>query len=700
MTIEGTAMSELLNPALKLLQAGKPVFPVNRLNKRPHVQWKEFQTRLPGREEVQTWWTLWPEASIGMATGRLSGLLVIDTDSAQSTQLFEAEFPEVCATLQVQTSRGKHFYFIYEDGVRIDAGKLLGPEIDIRGQGGFVIVPPSIHAQETVYRWLNKNKPSQLPEALRVRLLVSSESTKRSVETVQETIHEGQRNASLTSLAGSMRRRGMSEASIQAALQEENRIRCNPPLSGSEVEAIAKSVARYPAAHTREHLTPKSLCGNELGVTCSRDEEEERSPLDCFPVAFPEAAWSGLFGHWRDVVAPCTEAPLEFLWSSFLVNVGLMLGRNVWIESPQPLYPNFYVLLLGQTGDARKSTALWLARQLLKRLDDDIEIVTGIVSTEGLFECLAKHDDTRALGYVDELRSLLSVGRRQGTRDLLPKLNSLIYCPDYETIDRRKDPTTIVRPFFSLIAATAQDYVADLITDLELSGGMLNRFLMVAGDEQPPKAIVKAPSEQEWTGIAARVKQVLDRGHEPRRMEWSPEAKDLWTEFYVSWRTVRRGWDIKSQSLTARIQEHIQKIAVVYSTLAGEATITAPTLATAITIGEWLEKTILRLFENVGLDTFSKAELTVLKIVRDRKRIPRRSLQQIVSKKGINGKLFGEVLKSLEANGHIIEVSEPTPSGQYSKIVAYVSGNTQHLTSGVSSEKVLGVPANNHAEAV
>jgi len=84
---------------------------------------------------------------------------------------------------------------------------------------------------------------------------------------------------------------------------------------------------------------------------------------------------------------------------------------------------------------------------------------------------------------------------------------------------------------------------------------------------------------------------------------------------------------------------------------------------------------------------FSKAELTVLKIVRERKRIPRRTLQQIVSKRGINGKIFGEVLKSLEANGHIIEFQETTPSGQTSKIVAHVPGNTQHLTSSESSEK-------------
>jgi hypothetical protein len=175
-------------------------------------------------------------------------------------------------------------------------------------------------------------------------------------------------------------------------------------------------------------------------------------------------------------------------------------------------------------------------------------------------------------------------------------------------------------------------------------------------------------------------------------MNWSPEAKELWTDFYVQWRTARKAWDIKSQSLTARIQEHIQKIAVVYSTLAGESDISAPTLVTAIAIGEWLETTTLRLFENVGLDPFSKAELTVLKIVKHRQRIPRRTLQQLVSKKRINGKLFGDVLKSLDANGHIVEFPETTPSGQVSKIVAYVPRNSQHLGRNEASEKGVGVP--------
>ena len=74
---------------------------------------------------------------------------------------------------------------------------------------------------------------------------------------------------------------------------------------------------------------------------------------------------------------------------------------------------------------------MWLAAELLRHIgEDDVEILTGIVSSEGIFERLAKAEGIRALGYADEFRSLLSVAKRKGTQDILPKLNSLYYCPD------------------------------------------------------------------------------------------------------------------------------------------------------------------------------------------------------------------------------------------------------------------------------
>ena len=516
-------MNEFLHAALAYVARGFSVIPIQWRDKKPLCAWQEYQGRRATEDQIAAWWFESPDANLGIVTGTVSGLVVIDLDTSGAKDKLKELVPgfDFTTVPRSRTGQGWQLFFNHP-GVAIPNRAGIIPGLDVRGNGGYVVVPPSIHPNGKQYRWevpINDELPTLPAELYRLISTRANETTKGPAQPIEASILEGQRNAALTSLAGTMRRRGMSESAILAALQEENRTRCDPPLSDQDVVAIAKSVARYPPTPSREHPAPKSFYANELGVTCSDDAPEKLSPVDCDPVPFPEAAWSGLFGLWRDIVGPCTEAPLEFLWSSFLVSVGLILGRNVWIESPQPLYPNFYVLLLGQTGDARKSTALWLARQLIRRLGDDIEIISGIVSTEGLFERLAKHDDTRALGYVDEFRSLLSVGRRQSTRDLLPKLNSLLYCPDQETIDRRKDPTTVIRPFFSLIAATAQDYVADLISDIELSGGMLNRFLMIAGDEQSPKAIVYAPTDQEWSGIANRLQKVRDRYTEPRRMD-------------------------------------------------------------------------------------------------------------------------------------------------------------------------------------
>jgi len=575
-----------LDSAINLLRSSKPVFPAcwtkdgaciphgpkcEHPGKRPLVSWKVYQDRLPTEEEVTECWTRWPDANIGMATGHLSGLLVVDCDSAEATNHFLEAHPEARHTFQVQTGRdgAKHFYFQFEEGIRNDAGKLLGLGIDIRGEGGFVVVPPSIHANGNPYRWLNKNKPLSLPFKLKEILVNRSKDGKPSNDLAQpvgEKISDHQRNVTLTSLAGTMRRRGMSESAILAALREENATKCDPPLEENEVRAIAKSVAKYPPAGNREHLSSTTTRGKVLGVPVDVEEEEESESISC--PKFPEAAWSGLFGQWRDIVAPCTEAAFEYLWAAFLLTTGLALGRNVWIENPRPLYPNFYVLLLGRSGDSRKSTVLWFAAELLRQIGEDVEILTGIVSTEGLFERLAKAKETKALGYADEFRALLSVAKRKGTQDILPKLNSLYYCPEREGIDRREKSTVVIRPFFSLITATPQEYVEDLLGHLEVAGGTINRFLIVSGDEQAPKAIVTPPSSDAWESIAAPIRSIRDRwASSPQHMVLHPEAKELWKEFYVEWKTMRQGWKTRNANLSARTSEHILKISPVYSGL-------------------------------------------------------------------------------------------------------------------------------------
>lgn len=123
--------------------------------------------------------------------------------------------------------------------------------IDVRSTGGYVVMPPSIVAG-VKYKWVKEGQLSSWPQAAQVfqaQRLKQRTETSRSTDT---TIPEGRRNAELTSVAGTMRRRGLEVVEIEAALHAVNANRCAPPLSEHEVIEIARSVGRYPASDRSE----------------------------------------------------------------------------------------------------------------------------------------------------------------------------------------------------------------------------------------------------------------------------------------------------------------------------------------------------------------------------------------------------------------------------------------------------------------
>lgn len=100
---------------------------------------------------VASWWTTWPDANVGVATGAVSGIDVVDLDLAKgdtpagrtTLAALEHQYGEF-NTLSVATgSGGVHLYFAHRDGVGCSAGRL--PGIDVRGDGGYVVAPPSVH---------------------------------------------------------------------------------------------------------------------------------------------------------------------------------------------------------------------------------------------------------------------------------------------------------------------------------------------------------------------------------------------------------------------------------------------------------------------------------------------------------------------------------------------------------------------------
>ena len=129
--------------------AGLRVFPVKTRDKVPTIAWKQFQDRAPTAEELDLWDA--SASNVGVVCGAPSGIVVLDVDSPEAQELVDGLGLPVTPT--VQTARGLHYYFRHpgyeiRNGVRIGGAKL-----DVRGDGGYVVGPGSIHAVGARYKW-------------------------------------------------------------------------------------------------------------------------------------------------------------------------------------------------------------------------------------------------------------------------------------------------------------------------------------------------------------------------------------------------------------------------------------------------------------------------------------------------------------------------------------------------------------------
>ena len=185
--------------ALSYLKLGFSIFPTK--GKKPLVEWEKYQHEKPTEDQVIQWWDKWPDADIGTVTGAISGIIVVDIDGG--------EVPQLPPTAVSQTSPGHFQYFFKHPRFPIrNSAKIVGSNIDIRGDGGFVVLPPSKHfnketgVQDFTYKWLISPEDggfADLPTWLLEKL-----KSKKSTEEAASGSEEGSRNTDSTILIGSL----------------------------------------------------------------------------------------------------------------------------------------------------------------------------------------------------------------------------------------------------------------------------------------------------------------------------------------------------------------------------------------------------------------------------------------------------------------------------------------------------------------
>lgn len=250
-------------------RCGVPVFPV-RGTRGNACDCGDVQCASPGKhpltknglkdatmdeKQIREWWTKWPNANIGMPTGTASMLWVADLDLPDGERSFAKLIEEYGAlpetAIQKTGSGGRQYFFAWTDGIR-NSAKRLGPDIDVRGEGGYVVLPPSRHVTGRNYEWIKDHDLGALgftdaPEWLTALVLDISKTAPATNGTHPEAhIPSGQRNDTLYRLARSLRTKRLKQEAVLAALLSENRLVCSPPLTDSEVENIVANAFKQP----------------------------------------------------------------------------------------------------------------------------------------------------------------------------------------------------------------------------------------------------------------------------------------------------------------------------------------------------------------------------------------------------------------------------------------------------------------------
>lgn len=255
---------DIVEAALKYADKGWAVFPVSKA-KIPLTE-NGFKDATTDKATISNWFSQYTGANIGIATGSMSGgLVVIDVDIDENAGKFGNEsLDEWCDkngcffsdTLTATTGRGgKHYYFQSSEPFGCKVGALK--DVDIRGEGGYVVVPPSKHKNGMYYKWDDEDQEivsvqndSDVEYFLHEMFKNDFGGDKFEIP---EEAPSGSRNDTLFKIAASYQARGMENEELIQAVQGYNLANCKPPLPEKEVRTIIKSVlSRYEKGKKKE----------------------------------------------------------------------------------------------------------------------------------------------------------------------------------------------------------------------------------------------------------------------------------------------------------------------------------------------------------------------------------------------------------------------------------------------------------------
>lgn len=642
----------LLRYALAYASSGKPVFPCH-LNKKPMTA-NGFKDATTDPDIIRKWWTQNPKASIGLPTGKLSELFVLDVDlplGPETLAKLEAEYGLLPETLEQRTgSGGRHLFFSHPGPKIPNSVKKLGADLDIRGDGGYIIVPPSEHPSGHGYKWLNKCPIAEAPAWLLSRVAERSNEfhysqTKASQYgqnaldselAVLTSTSEGSRNHQLNLSAFSLGQ--LVAGGLLSSDQVKAELLAAAVVMGLPCREAEKTIQSGMEAGKREpRIAPPLVVpwGRVKGGEDNSDKSYNSQYGEKTQIAWPVldvAALPGIVGNFVAAACENSEADPAAVLATFLVRFGVQCGSGPhFMVGDSKHYVRLNAIIAGESSKSRKGTSAGPVDVVFDVTQSKCRLTPGPLSTgEGIifnvrdeqktWMATGKPDsgswqvtdpgvsDKRLFVMDQEFAAALQSTKRNGNT-LSSVIRTLFDSGNAEPLTK-SNRTKTSGAHVGIVSHITIGELRKLLSENEQINGFGNRFLWVCA-KRPKLVPFPQPLDEKIKDlIASHIDGAVASAQTVGCMTFSQGAKGIWAAEY---RDLSEAMEGNVGSMVSRAEALVLRLAMTYALLAKRNEIDVEDLTAALAFWGYCKQSALYLF--AGNTPITKRTKKILEII-------------------------------------------------------------------------------------
>jgi hypothetical protein len=610
-------------------------------------------------EQIRKWFEKWPEANVGIATGDQS-FDVVDVDlkgdgpdTLRELELKHGDLPDTIE--QITGSGGRQIMFQPTRGRLTNAVKFASG-LDIRTNGGLVVVPPSRHISGGKYEWEasslpNKKALAPFPDWI-IRLVNQSSGRPAGngsgvdVDAIWAGIKEGERDRELYRYVCRLRAQNVSRQEAEILVLAAAG-KCVPPFPSDDALRKVEQAWKHPLGGDKHKVPPGvTIIEHPGGIvewvhpdtsvtddrsSCSPDTSEWEPEVLEWPI-LPKAAEHGMAGDFVELATSNSEADPAAVLVTFLARFAAEIGNGPHLMVGDTKHPaRMFTAIVGATSKARKGTSHGPVDRLFKGLfrfttssllgnyaparstpgplssgeglifavRDPVEkLVRDKKTGETHLELVDQGVSDKRLFVIDEeLGGAISCTRREGNT-----LSTVLRCSwDHGNLDplTKTSKITATEAHICVVGHITRAELRQKLQETETLSGFSNRFLWVCSRRNGCVPFPEPIPEDALRAIQRRLFDIIRTAQGIQEMTLSSEARQLWYSVYAE---ISSDHDGLVGAVINRAEAQVLRLSMIYALLDQSDTIDREHLTAALSFWDYSKKSAEYVFHGFEAD--------------------------------------------------------------------------------------------------